>query len=82
MTDKEIIACIRTLTPENDILNEMITEIEHPVSLQLKEEMQLFSMKDVILYDGNGINLTNDDLIKVQILRSQHNSKMNKPPVH
>lgn len=57
VTDKEIILCIKTLTPDNERLCDLIAEDTGPVAMKLKEAIRLLSVKDGILYNNNHIEV-------------------------
>lgn len=80
LMDMDIIVCNQTLTANNNRLRTLVAENKHPVSLELKEEMKLFSVKDEILYSNNHIKVCNDDTIKAHILKSWNNSKLARNP--
>lgn len=80
LTDKEIIASIWTLTPNNNELCELLAETQHPVSLQLKGAKKPFSMADEILYNYNHIESPDEHAIKEKILKIQHNTKPARHP--
>lgn len=81
MTDKDyIISSIQSLRHIKKWLRELITVNKHPVSLQLIEEMKLFTVQHETLYSNNLIEVPNNNTIQPQILKVQKNSKLSGDP--
>lgn len=65
LKDKKIIACIWTMTPNNNIFHGLISAIKSSVPMQLKVVINLFTVKDSIFYNIKHIEVPNNRRIQV-----------------
>lgn len=79
-TDEDFVAKIRTLTPDNKRSCNLVSAKKHPVSLQLKETMRTFTVKEIVLYNDNCIEVCDTNIILAQILRGRHKIKPSRHP--
>lgn len=79
-TDEDFVAKIQTLTPDNKRSCNLVSAKKHPVSLQLKETMRTFTVKEIVLYNDNCIEVCDTNIILAQILRGRHKIKPSRHP--
>ncbi|KAA1116677.1 hypothetical protein PGT21_050140 [Puccinia graminis f. sp. tritici] len=75
-TDSELISQIRSLTPSDSRLTELISACQNPVSSRMKEATKHYSVKDGVLYRSGRIEVPRNEDLKTKILRSRHDSKL------
>jgi hypothetical protein len=76
LTDNDLISQIRSLTPSDPRLTELIADCENPISSRKKEVTKHYSVKDRILYRAGQIEVPQDKDLKRKILKSRHNSRL------
>ncbi|KAI7957765.1 hypothetical protein MJO29_005982 [Puccinia striiformis f. sp. tritici] len=76
LSDEELISLIRNASQSDKRLTKLISACEAPSPAPIKDAMRRYTTRDGVLYNGGRIEVPSDNLIKTEILRSRHNSKL------